>query len=356
MNDFFKDLFVVELSSVLAGPAVGMFFAELGARVIKIENEKTGGDVTRGWRQPGESDKGISAYYAAVNFRKKVIQLDLTTENHRLELYQLVGKADMLISNFGQHTALKLGVSESDLRNFKSDLIFVQLDGFESVDRPAYDVVLQAETGWLSMTGHPDAPPAKLPVALIDILAGHQLKEGALLGIIHKLRTGKGSVIKVNLERASLSALANQATNFLMNGSVAKPMGTQHPNIAPYGDRFETADHRALVLAIGSDAQFQKLCNVLENESLASDPRFINNASRVVNRTELVEILGEMIRNWTLSPLVDILTHSKIPFGEIKTLDAVLNSPAAQKMVLEENMEGKKTRRLSGNAFTISLL
>ncbi len=355
MNDFFKDLFVVELASVLAGPAVGMFFSELGARVVKIENGKTGGDVTRGWRQPGESVSAISAYYASVNYRKEVAQLDLSHEIHRQELWPFIQKADLVISNFGVETAKKLGVSEYELRKWKSDLIFVQLDGFEMGDRPAYDVVLQAETGWLSMTGHPDHLPAKLPVALIDILAGHQLKEGALIGIIHKLRTGKGSAIHVNLERASLSALANQATNFLMNNAVAKPMGTQHPNIAPYGDLFYTADRRAIVLAIGSDAQFQNLCMILENQSLAADSRFKTNAKRVINRPELIEILDKIIRKLPLSEFVNLLSESKIPFGEIKSLDVVLNSTAAQEMILEEKIEGIETRRLSGNAFIISL-
>lgn len=354
MSNFFKDLKVVELSSVLAGPAVGMFFAELGANVIKVENKKTEGDVTREWRTPGESAEGVSAYYSAVNYKKKTIQADLSKLDDRAHIYNEIEKSDIVISNFSEKIAKKLKVDYSTLRELNPELIFLQLDGFADSGRPAYDVVLQAETGWISMTGTEDTP-AKLPVALIDIIAGHQLKEGALLALIHRMRTGEGSLVRCNLEEASLSALANQATNYLMNGVVAQPIGTLHPNIAPYGDWFATSDQKRIVLAVGSDAQFEKLNHSL-GLKLHEDLRFSTNPERVMNRKELSEKLKNIIGTLNLESLSANFNAANIPFGVIKSLDEVLEGNAAKSMIRMEEIESRDTVRLSGNAFTADFL
>lgn len=354
MDNFFSNLKVIELSSVLAGPAAGMFFAELGARVIKVENKQVGGDVTRNWLLPNESPKGPSAYYSSVNYLKTCIQLDLNTEDDRNELYELLVDTDIIISNFGDSTAKKLGMDFEKLKSVKEDLIFLQLDGFYDSERPAFDVVLQAETGWISMTGTRTEEPAKLPVALVDVIAGHQLKEAALLGIIHKMRTGEGGFFRCNLEQASLSALANQATNFLMEEKIAVPMGTLHPNIAPYGDWFTASNGKRIVLAVGSDAHFSKLCSILEIAHIAHDSRFATNRGRVKNRIKLSEILQDAIG--PSENLEALFVREKIPFGEIKTLDNVLKSSAAKNMIRSEEIEGKMTYRLSGNAFTAEFL
>lgn len=331
-----------------------MFFAELGAEVIKVENKKTEGDVTRQWRTPGESSEGVSAYYSAVNYKKKVIHADLSEIDDRTQIYNEIQKADIVISNFSEKVAEKLKVDFPTLRELNAGLIFLQLDGFAESGRPAYDVVLQAETGWISMTGTEDAP-AKLPVALIDILAGHQLKEGALLALIHRMRTGEGSLVRCNLEEAALSALANQATNYLMNGVVAKPIGTLHPNIAPYGDWFATQDRKRIVLAVGSDMQFEKLNEILKL-NLHKDPSFSTNPERVKNRKELSEKLRAAINSFELQSLSAKFNASKVPFGVIKSLDEVLESKAAKSMILKEEIEGRDTIRLSGNAFSSDFL
>jgi len=353
MDGFFKDLKVVELAGVLAGPAAGMFFAELGARVIKVENKRTGGDVTRGWRVKGEDPSGPSAYYASVNYGKEVFLADFTEESDLRRLKKELSDTDILISNYLPRVAKKFGLDYESLKSEHPKLIYLDLHGYESPGRPAYDVVLQAETGWISMTGSDEKQPAKLPVALIDILAGHQLKEAALLAIIHRLQTGAGSYTFCSLESSSLSALANQASNYLMAGKVAKPMGTAHPNIAPYGDWFETKDQVRLVLAVGSDAHFKKLSEIL---GIGEHPRFSSNSARVNNREELNRELAPAIASLTFSELADKLKNAGIPFGEIKPLDRVLESDAAKKMILWEDMEGKRTLRLSGIAFKPSFL
>ncbi|HKL03267.1 MAG TPA: CoA transferase [Cryomorphaceae bacterium] len=352
MKGFFEGTKVIELASVLAGPSVGMFFAELGAEVIKVENEQTGGDVTRNWRTPNETSKGPSAYYSAINYKKNVVFLNLQSENGQHQFRKITKNADIVLCNYSQRVAEKLRVTFKDLTKNNEALIYLQLDGFETEDKPAYDVVLQAETGWISMTGTADFP-AKLPVALIDVVAGHQLKEAALLALLKRERTGKGSFISCNLEKASLSALVNQATNYLMNGEVAQPIGTLHPNIAPYGDTFVTKDGKMLVLAVGSETHFTNLQRAL-NLSYQSD--FETNSKRIDNRKSLQNYLAGPIEKLVAQELVEILTANAIPFGFVKNLEEVLESSAAKGMILEETIAGRKTRRLSGNAFSLDFL
>jgi crotonobetainyl-CoA:carnitine CoA-transferase CaiB-like acyl-CoA transferase len=356
MTTFFSGIKVIELASVLAGPSVGMFFAELGAKVIKIENKAAGGDATRGWRLPGENAAGPSAYFCAVNYGKEHIHLDLRRADDRALLYREVADADIVLGNYLEETSLKLGVDFETLKAHKPDLIFIQLDGFEHSTRLAYDVVLQAETGWISMTGSQSEAPAKLPVALIDILAGHQMKEAALLALLKHARTGQGSMVRCSLEKSSLAALANQASNYLMSNHVAKPMGTQHPNIAPYGDWYFSADGKKLVLAVGTDAQFEKLCDVLDVAVLAKQANFSSNVRRVANRNLLNAALGEAIASFTLADLEADFAQAGIPFGVVRQLDEVLTTATAKSMLLESEMEGHPTRRLSSIAFNAAFL
>jgi crotonobetainyl-CoA:carnitine CoA-transferase CaiB-like acyl-CoA transferase len=354
MRDFFKGLKVVELASVLAGPAAGTFFAELGAEVVKVENKKAGGDVTRGWRVSDETENGTSAYYASVNYGKKVLFADLTNNKDLNEVLELAKKADIIISNYLPRVAKKFKLDYESIESENSEVIFLDLKGYENKERPAYDVVLQAETGWISMTGTDANNPAKLPVALIDVLAGHQLKEAALLALLHREKTGEGSYTICSLEASSLAALANQASNYLMAGKVAKPIGTAHPNIAPYGDWFETKDGVRFVLAVGSEKHFVQLTEVLNREKMASDSRFASNILRVKNREALNERLKQSIGALNFAELSQQMNDAGIPFGEIKTLDSVLGGETAQQMRLEENQEGAGTTRLSGIAFKTS--
>jgi len=348
ISGFFKDLNVVELASVLAGPSAGMFFAELGAQLIKVENKKNGGDVTRNWRIPGETKEGPSAYFSSINYKKEHVFLDLTDENDLQQCHYLLTDADIILTNYSEIIAQKLSVDLKTVRELNPQCVFVQLNGFFDSNRPAYDVVLQAETGWISMTGT-EGHPAKLPVALIDILSGHQIKEAALLGIIHKLRTGKGSYFEVNLEQVSLSSLANQATNYLMNNEVAGPIGTRHPNIAPYGDWFETQDKIRFVLAIGSEKQFTVFANII---GLDIETSFMTNTDRLKSRDLLVEKISEKVRKWDFKDLAKCMDTEKIPYGKIKSLDEVLHSTPAADLLRIEMMEGRETKRLSGNGFT----
>lgn len=356
MKAFFKELKVVELASILAGPAVGMFFAELGAKVLKIENKASGGDTTRQWRLPGEASDGPSAYFCAVNYAKQYLSLDLKMPEDRERLHAELRTADMVLSNFRPQTARKLGVDLQDLCAKYPKLIALQLDGFEQGTRAAYDVVLQAETGWISMTGTSPDDLAKMPVAVIDLLAGHQLKEAALLALLKRERTGEGSVVRCSLERTSLASLANQATNYLMQHHVARPIGTLHPNIAPYGDWFRSADGKAIVLAVGSNPQFAALCTAIGLAGMEAEADFATNEARVVHRTALRDKLAQAIQQIDAATLGAALDGANVPYGWVRTMDEVLHSPAARALVREEEIEGYPTSRLSSIAFTTDFL
>lgn len=356
-DQFFKGLKVVEFASVLAGPAVGMFFAELGAEVVKIENKTTGGDVTRGWKQPSENPESpISAYWCSVNWGKKHLFLDLNNSNDLAQAKKLALAADVVISNFKTSFARRMGLNDETLRRENPRLIYAQLHSFADPEDeiPAFDVVLQAEAGFLHMNGEPNRPPVKLPVALIDILAAHQLKEALLLALLQREQTGRGSTVTTSLMESALASLANQASNYLMNGNIPQRMGTQHPNIAPYGDTYQCADGKTLLLAAGTERQFLQLCKVLNLENLLQNPDFQNNTARVKNRERLNDLLQKAIAPLTLNEAMTKLRASGVPAARIRDMESVFDLPAAQDMVLEEKMaDGTLTKRVKTIAFKI---
>jgi crotonobetainyl-CoA:carnitine CoA-transferase CaiB-like acyl-CoA transferase len=266
MKKFFSDLKVIELAGVLAGPSVGVFFSELGARVIKVENPKTGGDITRSWKSANEDpDDKESAYYWSVNTGKEIVFLDLTNENDRQKLLALLKDTDVLITNFKKGDDEKLNLTYSRLRTTNAQLIYASINGFgEQNSRTAYDLILQAEAGFMLINGEAGSTPVKMPVALIDVIAGHQLKEAILIALLERSKTGKGSHVSVSLFDSALSSLVNQATNWLIGGQLPEAMGSLHPNIAPYGELFNTSDNHTITFAIGSNKQFSSLCGLLD--------------------------------------------------------------------------------------------
>ncbi len=352
MQSILKDITVIELSTVLAGPAVGTFFAEMGARVIKVENMSTGGDVTRSWKTKDEK-QSVSAYFSSVNHHKEFVDLDLKNAQDLENCKALIKDADIVITNFRDSSAKKLGLDYSSLKNLKEDIILGTIKGFAHSNRPAYDAVLQAETGFMSMNGQANNPPTKMPVALIDVLAAHQLKEGLLLALIQRGQTGKGCYVSASLEETAIASLANQASNYLMNGIVAQRKGSLHPNIAPYGEILDTKDGRQLILAIGNDSQFENLCDILGLKELNEDERFNKNVKRVKNRIVLLEYLQSGSKQMDFDTLYSACMKQNIPVGEIKTLDQVLQSEAAKDLTIKEIIDGSETLRIQSSVFKI---
>jgi len=329
----FDQLKVLELASVLAGPSVGQFFAELGAEVIKIENAKTGGDVTRTWKGNHENTDDRSAYFCAVNWGKKSVAVDLDSTEGKNLVHKLASQCDIIIASYKPGDAEKLGVSYHQLRKLNSKLIYGQISGYGSQnDRVGYDAVIQAESGFMDLNGVKEGEPTKMPVALIDILAAHQLKEGLLLALLQRYHTGEGNYIEVSLIQAAIASLANQATNWLVANNLPTRQGSAHPNIAPYGESFLTKDGKRLLLAIGSDRQFLDLMKILQLD--ISTEKFATNQSRVVHRDELTSMLGRMIIQFDASELMLKINAHKIPAGIIQNIKEVFEMSEAKELLI----------------------
>lgn len=345
-----SELKILELASVLAGPQVGSFFAELGAKVIKVENKTTRGDVTRNWRLPSESDENsISAYYSSANTGKEILFINLKSDEGRSEIYELIKSCDIIISNFKPGDDLKFGLDYKSCKALNPKIIYGEITGFgKTTNRTAFDVILQAETGYISMNGTNADNLAKLPVAFIDLFAAHQLKEGLLLALLEKKFP---SLVSVSLFDSAISALANQASNFLMENHIPKPMGTQHPNIAPYGDIFITKDLKPVTIAIGTERHFKRLLEVL---GIEENERFDTNLKRVKNREELNKIIEPAISKLSRTEFLEEAIKSGIPAGGVYNLKEVFEQEAAKALVINETLEDEKVQKVKTVVFSIS--
>ena len=322
---------VLELANILAGPAVGQFCAELGADVIKVEHPG-GGDPTRHWRLASESpDNDVCAYFSSVNWGKRSIALDIGADAGREVVHDLARASDVVIVAFKPGDEVKLGVDYETLAALNSRLIYLQLTAYGADDpRPGFDAIIQAEGGFTFLNGEAGGDPVKMPVALMDVLAAHQLKEGLLVALLGRERTGKGAYVATSLLAAATASLANQATNFLVAGAVPQRMGSEHPNIVPYGSLFETKDGRTFVVAVGTERQFQALVAVLGLPELGEDRRFATNQDRVAHRDTLNALLRTHILGLETEPLVEAMLAAKVPFGFVNDMRAVFEQPASR--------------------------
>jgi crotonobetainyl-CoA:carnitine CoA-transferase CaiB-like acyl-CoA transferase len=349
----FNELKVLELSNVLAGPAVGMFFAELGAEVIKVENKLSNGDITRNWKLPKEKKEDLSAYFCSVNYNKQHIFLDFTKKEDLLELEKLIKECDILITNFKYGDAEKFNLDFESCKAIKNDIIYAHIGGFKSnAKRVAFDIILQAETGYIKMTGNKNNF-AKMPVALIDVLAAHQIKEGILTALILQNKNKKAFKVTTTLEETAIASLMNQSSNYLMANYSAQPIGTLHPNISPYGEIIDTLDKKKLILAIGTDKQFK-----IFGELIGLEKKWLqfykNNVQRVEERDKLLKIIIDKTKIIKRKKILTFCQEFKIPIGEINSIKEVLEKKVAKKMILEETIGNQKTKRIKTVAFKLT--
>ncbi len=342
-------LTVLELANVLAGPLVGQFCAELGARVIKAEPPGVG-DPTRGWYLSGESrDSDVTAYFASANWGKSSITLDLGTDSDRALANRLTQAVDVVVVSYKPGDEVKFGLDYPTLSAANPGLIYLQVTAYGAEDpRPGFDAIIQAEAGFTHMNGESDGEPVKMPVALMDLLAAHQLKEGLLLALLKKARTGKGSYVATSLLGAATASLANQASNYLYSGVIPGRMGSEHPNIVPYGNIFLTRDGRKFVVAVGTERQFRNFATALDLADLAADARFASNAERVNHRETLNALLSERIATLDSAHVEAKMRAGKIPFGFVNDMAEVFEQPAARAQCFEGE-QGVRTVALSGD-------
>ena len=310
---------VIDASRVLAGPFATMLLADLGADVIKIEPPD--GDETRTWGPPwwGDPADRRSAYFASVNRNKRGVVLDLRADDGREALHRLLETADLLVHNYRPATAGRLGLETDALRARHPRLVVASVGGFPGADadRPAYDLLAQAVSGLMSVTGAPDGPPTKVGVALLDLLAGLECAVGALAALVGRGRVG---TVEVSLVEAGVASLANVLGNHLASGEEPRRHGNAHPNIVPY-QAFDAADG-PIVVAVGNDAQFAALLGVLGLEDV--EGRFATNPRRVEWRGEVIGLLSAAIAGRRRDELLAALASADIPAGPVNRVSEAL--------------------------------
>jgi crotonobetainyl-CoA:carnitine CoA-transferase CaiB-like acyl-CoA transferase len=324
---------VLDLSRILAGPLATMVLGDLGADVVKVERPGSGDD-TRQWGPPFVGED--AAYFLSVNRNKRSIALDLQTREGADVVRRLADRSDVLIENFRPGLMSRFGLALEDLRRANPRLVTCSLTAFgedagEADARPGYDIIVQALSGLMSVTGEREGEPTKVGVALLDVIAGLYAAIGVQAALLERERTGRGRHVGVSLFDASVAALVNQAANHLLGGVVPVRMGSEHPNIVPY-QMFHAAD-RPFILAAGNDKLFRSTCEVLGLPELADDPRFAANDARVANR----EILLPRLRSaFALRPAAEwlaALETAGVPCAPIRRLDEVFASPEGAAMV-----------------------
>lgn len=336
MSGALSHLRVLDLSRVLAGPWAGQLLGDLGAEVIKIERPKSGDD-TRSWGPPylqgADGNADLSAYFLTANRNKQSLAVDIAHPEGQELIRKLVAESDVILENFKVGGLKRYGLDYDSLKQINPKLIYCSITGFGQdgpyANRPGYDFLIQAMGGLMSITGQPDgepgAGPMKVGVALTDIMTGLYATIGVLAALSHRDRTGEGQYVEAALLDVQVACLANQAMNYLTTGQAPGRMGNAHPNIVPYQD-FPTADGN-MVLTVGNDEQFTRLCDVLEHPEWASDERFATNRARVANRKELIPRLRQATVMRSTQEWVQILERSGVPCGPVNTLDQVFEDP-----------------------------
>ena len=309
-----KGVRVLDLTRILAGPLCTMILGDLGADVIKIERPLTGDD-TRGWGPPF-NDRGESAYYLSVNRNKLSVAVDLSQPADLELIRRLIDGADIVVDNFPCGSLGRAGLDPAAIVARRSGLVWCTISGFgENDPRPGYDVVVQAESGWMAITGDADGHPMKVGVALADVLAG---KDAAIAILAAWGRGGPGRHLGVSLAASAGAALVNVAQNVLVTGQEAGRWGNAHPNLVPY-QLFDAAD-RPLVIAVGNDAQWRALATAIGLGDLAADATLATNAGRVARRDHVVSRVASRIAERPAAEWMEILASVRVPAGRVRTV------------------------------------
>ncbi|HZW55386.1 MAG TPA: CoA transferase [Nitrososphaerales archaeon] len=318
---------IVDLTEYLSGPYCTMMLADLGADVIKIE-EPGRGDGSRQWGPPFLG--GESAYFLSVNRNKRSLALNLKSEQGREVLTKLVSESDVLIENFRPGIAETLGIDYEELRKTNPGLIYCSISGFGQEgpyrNRPSYDIVGQAMSGLMSITGEKDGGPVKVGIAIADICAGMFATIGILAALTARNTTGVGQRIDISLLDGLVSWLSHQAGYYFATAKNPERLGTAHPTIAPY-QAFRASDGFYFVLAVGNDSIWARFCNAVGIDALASDSRFVKNSDRVKNREQLVSMLENLFSKKTRAEWLEIINAGGVPCAPILTLSQVFQDP-----------------------------
>jgi len=312
-------LLVADFSRVLAGPYATMLLADLGADVIKVESP--GGDDTRQWVPPVTAD-GRSTYFMAINRNKRSVALDLKDPRDLGLARELARRADVFVQNFKPGGLARFGLDYESVRAANPAIIYASISGFGSgggKDLPGYDLMVQAMSGLMSLTGDPSGPPFRAGISVFDVIAGLHTAIGVLAALAHRSATGEGQHVEASLLASALSGMVNQTSAWVAGGVVPFRMGNAHPSLFPY-EPLPTGDGELIVTA-GNDAQFARLCEVIGAPDLAADPRFARNEGRTTHRDELKPLLAERLKTRTAAEWFRDLIAAGVPSGPINTVD-----------------------------------
>jgi crotonobetainyl-CoA:carnitine CoA-transferase CaiB-like acyl-CoA transferase len=329
---------VLDLSRVLAGPLCTMMLGDLGASVLKVERPD-GGDDTRGWGPPFD-ERGESAYFLSVNRNKLSLTADFADPGDVELIRTLAVEADVVVENFRPGTLERRGLGAAALMARNPKLVWCTISGFGiGATRPGYDFVVQAESGWMSITGAPTGEPMKHGVALVDVIAGKDAAVAILAALVERGSTGRGRMVHVSLEGSARAALVNVAQNALVSGVPPRRWGNAHANLVPY-QLFEAAD-RPLVIAVGSDGQWLACARALGLDALAQDDALRTNAGRIAARERVVTEITRALEARTASEWVARLDAAGVPCGIVRTVpEALAESGASPLTGLPPSVEG----------------
>ncbi|MBQ0977307.1 CaiB/BaiF CoA-transferase family protein [Micromonospora sp. M61] len=311
-------LLVADFSRILAGPYATMLLADLGAQVIKVESP--GGDDTRTWMPPTRD--GVSTYYLGINRNKRSVALDLKKPDDVAAAQELARRADVMIENFRPGGLARFGLDYDSVAASNNRIVYASISGFGTGagrDFPGYDLMVQAISGLMSLTGDPDGSPYRAGISVFDVMAGLHANIGILAALRHRGETGRGQHVEVNLLSSALSGLVNHSSGYVAGGTVPFRMGNAHPSLFPY-EPLPTADGDLIVIA-GNDGQFRKLCQVLDLPELPDDPRFGRNQDRTANREELRPLLVQRLAQRTKDEWFRDLLAAGVPCAPINTID-----------------------------------
>jgi len=331
---------ILDLSRILAGPWATQLLADLGAEVLKIERPGSGDD-TRHWGPPWLADgegqaSSESAYYLSCNRGKRSLAIDFTQPDGAELVRTLAADSAVLVENFKVGGLAKYGLDYASLRALNPRLVYCSITGYGQTgpyaQRAGYDAAIQAQGGLMSITGEPDGAPGggpqKVGVAVADLMTGMYATTGILAALRHAEATGVGQHIDLALLDTQVGWLANQALNYLVGGSLPQRRGTAHPNIVPYQVMPAADGH--FMLAVGNDGQFQRLCEIIGEPALASDPRYASNAARVSHRDELIAHLSGMLQTRPVADWLGLLEAHGVPCAPVNRIDQVFADPQVQ--------------------------
>lgn len=327
-----KDVKVLDLTRVLAGPYATMILADMGADVLKIEMPKTGDDS----RAFGPFIEEESAYFMSINRNKRSMTLNLKTEEGKDILRNLIKDADVIVENYRPGTMEKFGLGYEEIRKINEKIIYAACSGFGHTGpyskRPAYDAIVQAMGGIMSITGEENGEPIRIGASIGDIVAGIFTATGILTALYNREKTGKGQKVDVAMLDCQVAILENAIARYFVSGEIPKPIGNRHPSITPF-ESFDTKDGK-IMIAIGNDRLWAKFCNITGREELIEDERFRTNALRTKNHREIKSVVSEILGSKTTDYWLDIFDKEDIPATRINTIDKVVSNP----QVLDRDM------------------